>query len=139
MSLGPLAVDVRAAGMPGVLFAGDAAGFIDPMTGDGLRFALRGGELAARAALASFDRIPVPAHVVLDEQRRAEFGRKQRFNRALRALVSHPTSVRAAEVCARLIPWVVRRIVAYAGDVHASDRPAVPASSDATPHPPTAV
>ena len=37
---------------PGLLLAGDAAGFIDPMTGDGLRFALRGGELAAHAALA---------------------------------------------------------------------------------------
>ena len=40
-----------AAGCPGLLLAGDAAGFIDPMTGDGLRFALRGGELAAEAAL----------------------------------------------------------------------------------------
>ena len=35
-------------GAPGLLLAGDAAGFIDPMTGDGLRFAVRGGELAAR-------------------------------------------------------------------------------------------
>ena len=31
----------------GLLLAGDAAGFIDPMTGDGLRFAVRGGVLAA--------------------------------------------------------------------------------------------
>jgi menaquinone-9 beta-reductase len=50
-SLGPLAVDCRSAGCPGLLLAGDAAGFIDPMTGDGLRFAIRGGELAAEAAL----------------------------------------------------------------------------------------
>ena len=49
--LGPLAVNARAAGCPGLLLAGDAAGFVDPMTGDGLRFALRGGELAAQAAL----------------------------------------------------------------------------------------
>ena len=35
-----------------VLLAGDAAGFVDPMTGDGLRFAVEGGELAARAAHA---------------------------------------------------------------------------------------
>ena len=39
--LGPMAVDAPAAGEPGLLLAGDAAGFIDPMTGDGLRFALR--------------------------------------------------------------------------------------------------
>ena len=49
--LGPLAVDVHAAGAPGLLLAGDAAGFIDPITGDGLRFALRGAELAAETAL----------------------------------------------------------------------------------------
>src|SRR5262249_53196745 len=37
--MGPLAVDAAGAGMSGLLLAGDAAGFIDPMTGDGLRFA----------------------------------------------------------------------------------------------------
>src|SRR5207248_10552958 len=48
--LGPLAVDARDASIDGMLLAGDAAGFIDPMTGDGLRFAVRGAELAADAA-----------------------------------------------------------------------------------------
>ena len=38
--LGPLAVESSAAGVPGLLLAGDSAGFIDPMTGDGLRFLL---------------------------------------------------------------------------------------------------
>ena len=33
--LGPLAVDVQLAAIDGLLLAGDAAGFIDPMTGDG--------------------------------------------------------------------------------------------------------
>src|SRR5262249_19402522 len=42
--LGPLAVDVAPAAIDGLLVAGDAAGFIDPMTGDGLRFAIGGGE-----------------------------------------------------------------------------------------------
>jgi flavin-dependent dehydrogenase len=50
-SLGPLAVDAIGSGCPGLLLAGEAAGFVDPMTGDGLRFAFRGGELAADAAL----------------------------------------------------------------------------------------
>ena len=49
--LGPMAVDADAAGEPGLLLAGDAAGFIDPMTGDGLRLALAGAELAAAVAL----------------------------------------------------------------------------------------
>ena len=49
--LGPLAVDTSARSIDGLLLAGDAAGFIDPMTGDGMRFAVRGGELAGQAAL----------------------------------------------------------------------------------------
>ena len=53
--LGPLAVEVRDTGLDGLLLAGDAAGFIDPMTGDGLRFAVRGAELAAHAALEALE------------------------------------------------------------------------------------
>ena len=51
--LGPLAVDCDLPGVSGLLLAGDAAGFIDPMTGDGLRFAIRGAELAAAECLRS--------------------------------------------------------------------------------------
>ena len=43
VSLGPLALDVRAVGADGLLLAGDAAGFVDPMTGDGMHIAFRGG------------------------------------------------------------------------------------------------
>src|SRR5262245_19636762 len=54
--LGPLAIDVDDPALDGLLLAGDASGFIDPMTGDGLRFAVRGGELAAAAALRALER-----------------------------------------------------------------------------------
>lgn len=117
VSLGPLAVDARAAGMPGLLLAGDAAGFIDPMTGDGLRFALRGGELAARAASAALQRSAADAHLRLAAWRRVEFGRKQRFNRVLRRIVGSPGSVRLATAGARVAPFVLRRAIAIAGDV----------------------
>src|SRR5262245_38711493 len=43
--LGPLAVEARAAGVAGLLLAGDAGGFVDPMTGDGVHLALRSGIL----------------------------------------------------------------------------------------------
>lgn len=116
--LGPMAVDASSAGEPGLLLAGDAAGFIDPMTGDGLRFALRGAELAATVvqdALAGT--VPVDrAHLVLAERRRAEFQAKWRFNRALRALVSSPASVSAAAVTARVLPALFTRMIQYAGD-----------------------
>ena len=70
--LGPLAVDARAAGAPGLLLAGDAAGFVDPITGDGLRFALRGAELAAREALHALESGVDDAHVKLFEALRRE-------------------------------------------------------------------
>ena len=115
--LGPLALDVRGAGVPGLLLAGDAAGFVDPMTGDGLRFAFRGGELAAEEALRALAEGWHDAHVRLDRARRREFAAKWRFNRALRALVASPRAVAAAGAGARLTPGVLQRIVRYAGDV----------------------
>ncbi len=114
--LGPLAVDAVAPCAPGLLLAGDAAGFIDPMTGDGLRFAIRGGELAAAAALQALKRGWTGVHDDLDAARRAEFSHKYRFNRALRALVASPRAVQLAARVARLTPAVLRAAIAHAGD-----------------------
>ena len=115
--LGPLAVDCASAGVPGVLLAGDAAGFIDPMTGDGLRFALHGGELAARAALHGLEHGTADAHLRLARARAREFRSKWRFNRVLRSLVASPGAVRAAGLLAAWLPSGVEAAVLYAGDV----------------------
>jgi flavin-dependent dehydrogenase len=116
--LGPMAVDARAAGEPGLLLAGDAAGFIDPMTGDGLRFALMGAELAAALVLETLSgSLPIDrAHLVLAARRRAAFQSKWRFNRALRQLVASPASVTAAAATARLLPSAFGKMIRYAGD-----------------------
>jgi flavin-dependent dehydrogenase len=115
--LGPLAVDAAGAGMPGLLLAGDAAGFIDPMTGDGLRFAVRGGELAGDVALAAFGGPPGHPHAQLRRLREREFGPKWRFNRTLRRLVDRPVTVELAGVAAFAAPWILQRAIRYAGDV----------------------
>jgi menaquinone-9 beta-reductase len=47
MGVGPMARRVRATAGPGWLLVGDAAGFFDPFTGEGIFRALRGAELAA--------------------------------------------------------------------------------------------
>lgn len=47
--MGPLARKVRRVSGPGFLLVGDAAGFFDPFTGEGVFRALRGAELAAEA------------------------------------------------------------------------------------------
>jgi flavin-dependent dehydrogenase len=115
-SLGPLAVECRAAGYPGLLLAGDAAGFVDPMTGDGLRFALRGGELAAEAALRELA-TGAAACISLQAARAKEFGSKWRLNRGLRALASSPRSVAFAASVSRRWQAPVRALVRLAGDV----------------------
>jgi flavin-dependent dehydrogenase len=117
--LGPMAVDAPRAGVRGLLLAGDAAGFIDPITGDGVRFALRGGELAADTAFASLEHPDRPWHETLTRRRAHAFGGKHRFNRLIRAVVASDHAIRAGTAGATLAPSLLRRIISYAGDVTA--------------------
>jgi flavin-dependent dehydrogenase len=115
--MGPLAVETAGPGIPGLLLAGDAAGFIDPMTGDGLHLAMRGADLAADAAEAAlrtgaFARAPVD----LARARHRAFAGKLRFNRVLRALVDSPRAVRLAGRAADFAPGLIRQVVHVAGD-----------------------
>jgi flavin-dependent dehydrogenase len=120
-TLGPLAVEARDAGCAGLLLAGDAAGFIDPMTGDGLRFALRGGELAADAALRELSS-GAPAFAYLRQTRARDFAGKWRVNRVLRSLVASPRGVAAAASVAARWSAPVRLLVGIAGDVNLARR-----------------
>jgi flavin-dependent dehydrogenase len=119
--LGPLAVDVSHVGLDGLLVAGDAAGFIDPMTGDGLRFAVCGAELAARAAVQALEHGWVGVHRRLAALRRREFAGKWRFNRTLRSLVASPSAVSMAGPVASMAPALVRSLVGFAGDCRIAD------------------
>jgi geranylgeranyl reductase family protein len=114
--LGPLAMEADASGIPGLLLAGDAAGFVDPMTGDGLRFALRGAELAVEAALDELS-TGLPAFRSLAAARAREFSAKWRINRALRSLVGSPRGVRIAAGVSRYWPAPVEYLVGVAGDL----------------------
>jgi flavin-dependent dehydrogenase len=116
--LGPMAVEARAAGFPGLLLAGDAAGFIDPITGDGLRLALEGATLAAGVALdilaGRCD--PQLAPSELAARRRGAFAAKWRFNRSVRFAVASPAAIGAAALAARWVPGAFERVIRYAGD-----------------------
>ena len=105
--IGPLAVDATGVCVAGLLTVGDAAGFIDPMTGDGLRFAFRGAELAAAAAVESGD-VSLASARALAARREREFRGKWRMNRALRALVASPWRFRVSPRA----PGCVRRLCA---------------------------
>jgi flavin-dependent dehydrogenase len=76
--MGPLARSVRAVAGPGFLLTGDAAGFFDPFTGEGVHRALVGAELAEagiESALSRPDRQPAG----YAEDRRRVFRDKERL------------------------------------------------------------
>jgi len=90
-AMGPLAYRVTAPAHGGVLLVGDAAGFYDPLTGEGVFSALRGAELAAETAGRALARGDVSAAGLAEyrEARRATFGDKQRFTTALQFVIGH--------------------------------------------------
>jgi flavin-dependent dehydrogenase len=130
MVLGPLAIEARAAGCAGAVLAGDVAGFIDPMTGDGLRFAIGGAMLAADAILGEIATGRPAAETLVPARRRA-FAGKYRFNRALRMMAGSPRSLAAASWLMERWPAPGEWLIRVAGDVqHAG--PAGDAAGDVT-------
>jgi flavin-dependent dehydrogenase len=130
-ALGPLAVDADAAGVPGLLLAGDAAGFVDPITGDGMRIAMRGAELAATAAQRALEGM-LETHRELALDRARELSTKIRINRLLRAVVARPATVVGASALATLAPSIFEQLIGYAGDVHLTSSSPLVASAATT-------
>ena len=120
MMLGPLAVDVVRDEVAGLLLAGDAAGFIDPMTGDGLRFAIRGGSWPrprrsrrSRMDGAACTRGSAPRGSGSSHRSGASTGRCARWCRRRPACG-------AASAGARFAPGIVRKLIVQAGDAQAA-------------------
>jgi menaquinone-9 beta-reductase len=115
-AVGPLALVAKRVSAPGAMLVGDAAGFYDPFTGEGITLALRTAEMAAEEAdralragrtddLRSYDRRR-------DEATRDKF----RLNRLLQGVVAFPeVSNFVARRLARR-PDLARQLVGIAGD-----------------------
>jgi len=120
-AIGPLAVTARGVSAPGAVLVGDAAGFYDPFTGEGVTLALRSAELAAEAIDAAL--ATAPGHAGADRallgyaRARHDATRdKFRFNRLLQVAVGWPD---AGNVVARQLarrPDLADRLVGIAGD-----------------------
>jgi menaquinone-9 beta-reductase len=120
--VGPLARRVSRVSGPGYLLVGDAAGFLDPFTGEGVHRALLGGELAAQSivhAMERDDRRPVG----YEAARRKAFADKERVCLLVQLFLACPP------LFSRLLqhlahrPAVARQLAGVLGDY----RPAAPA------------
>jgi menaquinone-9 beta-reductase len=103
LATAPVRPTRRHADHAGALLAGDAAGFLDPFTGDGIAQALQAGRLAAKAvALACAGRESLV--VAADTYRRRlghAVGRSYKVAGLLRLLVQAPAGLQ--EIAARLL------------------------------------
>jgi len=90
-ALGPLAYRVEPPRHGGVLLVGDAAGFYDPLTGEGIYTALRSAELAAEVihgalARGDFSRAALTSYW---HARHVAFKDKERLTRLLQVVIRH--------------------------------------------------
>jgi len=118
MAMGPLAYRVGEPRVGGVLLAGDAAGFYDPFTGEGLYTALRSAELLAEVAHPALSTGDVSAGALAPYARakRAAFADKARVTRALQFIIAHR---RLANGAARFLlrrPALLSTLMGVIGD-----------------------
>ena len=117
-ALGPLAYRVIPPRQGGVLLVGDAAGFYDPFTGEGVFAALRGAELAAdavAAAVRSGDR-SAPALAAYETARREAFRDKVWVTRALQTIIGWRRTANAAAHAVACRPGLLDLLLGIFGD-----------------------
>ena len=93
--VGPIGARVRRTSGPGYLLVGDAAGFFDPFTGEGVYKALRGAELAAEVASDALQRDDLSAKVLARYSllRSREFAAKELVCRLVQLFVGLPPAM----------------------------------------------
>ena len=108
VSVGPLAFDVRAVARAGALLVGDAAGFLNPFTGQGVFLALSGArDAAATIATALDDRaLESRAFAGYAERRTRDFRIRRRLTKLVDVLVDVPPLARRATSRLRARPEI---------------------------------
>jgi menaquinone-9 beta-reductase len=116
----PLAHAVRATAGRGWLLVGDAAGFFDPLTGEGLFRALKGAHLAAEAV----DRVLGGDGLALERYERARrraFAAKERLTTLIQLFVRVPGLMNYVVARLQQRPAVARRLARVLGDLEPAE------------------
>lgn len=119
LATGPFDCPVRAAVVDGALLVGDAAGYYDPFTGQGIYRALRGAELAARTADAALRAGDISARALApyERARRRAFGPGERMQRIVETFVSRPALLGAVARRFTARPRLGDAVIRVTGDI----------------------
>ena len=101
-----------------VLMAGDAAGLITPLAGDGIAMALRGGQLAAAHVLAGLrGQSPAQLRAAYARAWQREFGARLRVGRFAQAFLLRPRFMAVAVRLLRALPALGAYFVTHTRDL----------------------
>jgi 2-polyprenyl-6-methoxyphenol hydroxylase-like FAD-dependent oxidoreductase len=117
VSIGPLGFEVTSLARPGVLLAGDASGFLNPFTGQGVTLALRGG-LDAGATVAAALADPARERSLFDayeRRRRRDFAARRRVASVVDTLVDFPFLAKRVSARLRRFPELGERLMSTLG------------------------
>jgi 2-polyprenyl-6-methoxyphenol hydroxylase-like FAD-dependent oxidoreductase len=128
-AIGPLAHAVRAPIAPGLVLAGDAAGFLNPFTGQGVFLALTSAESAAAAIVASAaDRsAETRAFARFADARNADFAARRRVSSLVSTLVDLPPLARRAAARLTRSPHLASSLVDALAGITAPQHALAPA------------
>ena len=103
-SVDSLAFSVRPQQIGGLVLVGDASGFIDPFTGEGIYLSLRSAEIASDVIDQSFKRndFSREALAVYERRRKREFNKKFLLSKIFQRLIYNPP------LCNRVIQTLAR-------------------------------
>jgi menaquinone-9 beta-reductase len=119
LATGPFDWPVRRAIADGALLVGDAAGYYDPFTGQGVFRALHGAGIAAAAADRALraDDLSAAALARYERARRRAFGPGERVQRVIEQVVGRPRVFDAVASLLARRPAVADALVAVTGDL----------------------
>ncbi|MCA9212516.1 MAG: NAD(P)/FAD-dependent oxidoreductase [Planctomycetales bacterium] len=96
----------------GILVVGDAAGYVEPFTGEGIAWALAGGVAVGDCAASGAHVNQMTAEQIWKREWRQLVARRQKWCRRLAVLLRHPTAVSVAIYAASTFPFLANRIIA---------------------------